>query len=395
MMISRKSRRAAQGAGTIRQRADGRWEARYTIGRDGGSGKQIQKSVYGKSQKEVRQRLQQINVSIDDGTYIQPSKLSVSEWLNIWKKEYLGNVKEHTTSQYNTQINVHLIPIIGALKLSALNTHMIQCMYNSLARGEKNNRPLSAKSIRNLHGVLHKALQQAVTLGYIKFNPSDACTLPRIEKTEIQPIEDEKIKELLSIIQGHKYETLYLIDLFTGMRLGEIIGLTWNCVDFKKGILTVNKQLQRERIKGGEYRFVSLKNDKTRRIVPAKAVMTALAIQRQKQIEWKLKIGSLWDNSLNLVFTNEFGKHLAAHTVYMNFKRLAASIGIPETRFHDLRHTFAMLSLQNGDDVKTVQENLGHATASFTLDKYGHVSERMKRDSADRMEGYIKGISGL
>jgi integrase len=149
--------------------------------------------------------------------------------------------------------------MIGALKISALTTHTIQCMYNALARGEKNSRPLSAKSIRNLHGVLHKALEQAVILGYLKFNPSDACTLPRVVKTEIKPIEEEKIKEMLSVIKGHKYENLFTIDLFTGMRLGEIIGLTWDCVDFKNGLLTVNKQLQRERVKGGQYRFVSPK----------------------------------------------------------------------------------------------------------------------------------------
>ena len=383
----------ANNEGSIRRRPDGRWEARYTIGRDPGTGKQIQKSVYGETQKEVRQRLQQIASAIDEGTMVQTSKMTLGQWLDIWYKEYLGSVKPHTISQYGTQIKVHLKPNLGAVKLSALSPHMIQRMYNALQRGEGRAQPISAKSIRNLHGVLHKALQQAVMLSYIKSNPTDACTLPRVEKTQIQAIEDEKIKELLAAMQGHKYEALYLIDLFTGMRLGEIIALTWDCVDFKKGVLTINKQLQRERIKGGAYRFVSLKNDKSRTIAPAKAVLSALAKQSQQQKEWRLKAGPLWDNSMNLVFTNEFGVHLAAHTVYMNFKRLVASIGIPDTRVHDLRHTFAMLSLQNGDDVKTVQENLGHATASFTLDKYGHVSERMRKESADRMDAYIEDIS--
>jgi len=121
--------------------------------------------------------------------------------------------------------------------------------------------------------------------------------------------------------------------------------------------------------------------------------LNALTGQSHQQKEWRLMAGSLWDNNMNLVFTNEYGGHLAAHTVYMNFKRLVASIGIPDTRVHDLRHTFAMLSLQNGDDVKTVQENLGHATASFTLDKYGHVYERMRKESADRMDAYIEDIA--
>lgn len=383
----------ANNEGSIRRRPDGRWEARYTLGRDPGTGKQVQKSVYGETQKEVRQRLQQIASAIDEGTMVQTAKMTLGQWLDIWHKEYLGSVKPHTVSQYGTQIKVHLKPNLGAVKLSALSPHMIQGMYNALQRGEGRAQPISAKSIRNLHGVLHKALQQAVMLNYIKSNPTDACTLPRVEKTQIQPIEDAKIKELLASMQGHKYEALYLIDLFTGMRLGEIIALTWDCVDFKKDVITINKQLQRERIKGGAYRFVSLKNDKSRTIAPAKAVLNVLTKQSQQQKEWRLMAGQSWDNNMNLVFTNEFGRHLAAHTVYMNFKRLVASIGIPDTRVHDLRHTFAMLSLQNGDDVKTVQENLGHATASFTLDKYGHVSERMRKESAERMDAYIEDIS--
>ena len=95
------------------------------------------------------------------------------------------------------------------------------------------------------------------------------------------------------------------------------------------------------------------------------------------------------------VFTTALGSYLSPQTIYIHYKKLAARIGAPESRVHDLRHTFAVLSLQNGDDVKTVQGNLGHATAAFTLDVYGHVSERMKEDSAQRMEGYIQGISSL
>ena len=139
--------------------------------------------------------------------------------------------------------------------------------------------------------------------------------------------------------------------------------------------------------------LVSNKNDRVRRIKPAEFVMDILKQQRQKQLEDRLRAGEMWSNEWNLVFTNEAGGHLYAITVYKNFKAIVKSIGIPDTRFHDMRHTYAMLSIQNGDDLKTVQENVGHATASFTLDVYGHVSKRMKQDSADRMQDYFNSIT--
>lgn len=119
--------------------------------------------------------------------------------------------------------------------------------------------------------------------------------------------------------------------------------------------------------------------------------MTLLREQRQKQAGWQLRAGHLWENS-GLVFTNESGGHLMPHTIYHNFKKVAASIGLPDARFHDLRHSYAVAAIRSGDDIKTVQGNLGHATASFTLDKYGHVTDQMKRASADRMQKYIDSI---
>ena len=120
--------------------------------------------------------------------------------------------------------------------------------------------------------------------------------------------------------------------------------------------------------------------------------MASLRAEKVAQAERRLKAGSAWHNKYNLVFTNEVGENLAINTVYKNFKKIAEIVGRPDARVHDLRHTFAVMSLQEGDDVKTVQSNLGHATASFTLDVYGHVSEKMKKDSAARMEAFIESV---
>ena len=390
--MARKSTRNAHGGGTIRQRPDGRWEARFTIGRDPGSGRQIQKSVYGATQKEVRQKLQQATVAIDDGTFLEPSKMTVGAWLDVWLAEFIGDVKPLTLSAYENQTRKNIKPALGAVKLSALNATQVQALYNSLQKGTEKRKPLSPKSIKNIHGVLHRALKQAVELGYIKFNPSDACKLPRVERMEIKPLDEEQITAFIQAINGHQYERLYMVDLFTGMRQGEILGLTWDCVDFKDGSIYICKQLSKEKAKGGKFYFATLKNDKTRRITPAPFVMRVLQEQRREQAERRMKAGPLWEDS-GLVFTNELGGHLVHGTVYNCFKRIARSIGIPEARFHDLRHSYAVAALQSGDDIKTVQETLGHHTAAFTLDVYGHVSERMKRDSAERMEGFIKGLN--
>lgn len=391
--MPRKSTRNAQGGGSIRQRKDGSWEGRYTVGRDPGTGKQIQKSVYGSTQKEVRQRLQQITSSIDDGIYTEPSKMSVGKWLEVWHAEYLGGVKQATVAHYKSHIETNLKPNIGAVKLSALKPHHVQALYNKLLRSETNPKGLSAKTIKNLHGVLHKAMKQAVMLGYIKVNPTDACVLPRVEKKEVSFIEEDGVKALLKAIEGHRFEKVYKVDLFTGMRQGEILGLTWDCVDFDTGILTVNKQLQKEHVKGGQYSLVSCKTDRVRRIKPASFIMDTLRQQRAKQNEDRLRAGGAWCNDWNLVFTNEIGGHLCAPTVYNHFKKIVEQIGLPSVRFHDMRHTYAVISLQNGDDIKTVQANVGHATAAFTLDVYGHVSQKMQQDSADRMQGYFDGLT--
>lgn len=384
-------RKAANGSGCIRQRNDGTWEAIVTVGRDPGTGKLIRKSYYGKTQAEVRKKLTASARDLDEGTYTEPSKMTVGQWLDVWAAEYLGSTKPLTVSKYKTQIRVHLKPAFGAIRLHELTAPMIQTLYN---RELKKPKGLSPKSICNLHGVLHKALSQAVKLGYIKFNPCDACELPRVEKPQIQPIEGDLVSRFLEAVKGSEYEALYIVTMFTGMRQGEVLGLTWDCVDFDNETVTVAHQLQKERIEGGggRYRLVSLKNDNVRTVAPAAYVFDTLRRVRIQQNEHRLMFGADWQNELNLVFTHENGEHLSANTIYECFKRVVKGLGIASTRFHDLRHTFATLSLQNGDDIKTVSQNLGHATVAFTLDVYGHVTQQMKKDSAARMQAFIETV---
>ena len=222
------ARRSAKGTGTIRKKTVTRggkkyeyWEARYTEGVDPGTGKQVQRSITGKTQKEVSQKLKAATAAIDSGTYTAPNKQTVGQWLDAWASAYLGSVKPRTLDLYKSTIRVYIKPALGAVRLEELNTHTIQVFYNSLGKPTKE-RPegLSPKTIKNIHGIFHKALQQAVSIGYLRFNPADACTLPRIERKELTPLDDEEISAFLKAIQGHRFEVLYTVTLFTGMREG-------------------------------------------------------------------------------------------------------------------------------------------------------------------------------
>ena len=391
-MATRKTK-GAKGGGTIRQRPDGRWEARYTLGIDPGTGKQIQKSVYGKTQKEVRQKLTAITAEIDSGVYQEPCKMTVNEWLDIWLKDYQIGVKDSTAYLYERQAKLYLWPALGNIPLETLKAHMVQRLYNSLSQEHDGQPALSAKTIKNIHGVLHKALQQAVLLNYIRYNPTTECVLPKIVKKEIHPLTDQQTAQLLNLLKGSKYEIPLTVDLFTGLREGELLGLMWDCVDFEKGTILVNKQLRRSQRKGGTYYFSPPKNNKSRCLTLAPSVIQLFRLQKLEQNSMRMEAGDAWEGH-GLIFTNQTGGYLSYRTVYDRFKRIVRNIGAPATRFHDLRHTFAVASIKSGDDIKTVQENLGHATAAFTLDVYGHVTKQMKQDSAARMEQFIKSVSG-
>lgn len=379
----------ANGSGSIRKRADGRWEGKYTLGYDPKTGKLIRKSVYGKTQKEVRLALSKIVSEMDSGTYAEPSKMKVSQWLDEWLASYTMNIKPATRSAYEEHIRVHIKPSLGDIPLKQLSTRDIQQLYTNLLK----ERELSPKTVRNIHGVLHRTLEQAKLLGYIRVNPADAAVTPRVETKQVETLDAEDIGKFLAAIRGTKYEYPLFVAVFTGLRQGELLGLTWDCVDFEHGLLLINKQ--HNRVKGDtEFRFASLKNDKARVLTVADEVMEVLKLQKRRQEVWAATLGDGWSNPDNLVFTTEFGRYINNKVLYQNFKRIMKKLGNPNLRFHDLRHTYAVNSLRAGDDIKTLQENLGHATASFTLSTYAHATPGMKRESAKRMTDFIRTVQG-
>ena len=396
--MTTKATKNAKGGGTIRRRLDGRWEARYTLGIDPKTGKQIQKSVYGKTHKEVRQKLTAITAEIDDGTYIPPDKTTVEQWLTIWLKEYMGDKKYGTVRNYKNVCKYHIIPYIGQYRLSELKPYTIQALYNRLGREEDGKKALSPKTIHNVHGVLSKALNQAVWNEMIRSNPAQLTTRPRKTRKEITTLSDEQIQKFGALVEQDSYRAILKFILFSGVRESEAIGLTWDCIDFDRGTIRIYRQMLKRTKEAGGYTLASLKNDKERLLTPPPMLLSMLKEQKREQVERRMKAGPAWrgwnsveEQKTGLVFTTEFGDHYCPQTVYAHFKKIAKQIGAEKANVHSLRHTYAVLCLQNGDDVKTVQSNLGHATAAFTLDVYGHVSEKMKQDSANRMEAYMQG----
>lgn len=163
--------------------------------------------------------------------------------LTIWQNTYLVNVKPRTAVDYTLNIRKHIMPALGAVKLEALATPTVQQFYNNLVRPvDEGGKGLSPMTLRNIHLVLHRSLRQTVLLGYIRTNPTDACNLPRVEKKEIRPLDGDDTVRFIQAIQGDPFETIYLVTLFTGMRKGEVFGLTWDCIDFAVGTITPYKR---------------------------------------------------------------------------------------------------------------------------------------------------------
>lgn len=327
-MEEHMAKKRANGEGNIKKRDNGTWEARFTV-----NGKR--RSIYGKTRAEVRKKLTEALSQVDREEYIETPDLTVGQWLTIWQRDYLGNVKRGTAVNYDLHLRLYIIPELGEVKLSKLKAPMIQKVYNGLI-----DKGLSPKTVKNAHGCLHKALEVAVKIGYIAKNPSEACILPKITQEEIRPLDTPDMTQLLKAVEGHEHEALIKTALFTGMRSGELCGLTWDCVDFDQGLIYVKKQLCPPRGSERNFRFDTLKNGKPRTIAPAPFLMDVLKKHKQHQDEQKRLAGDLWDDLgfPELVFTYPNGKHYSQSNVAKFFQNILKKAGLEHHRFHDLRH---------------------------------------------------------
>lgn len=321
-------------------------------------------------------------VEVDQGTYSEANKMRLSQWLETWIELYTSSVQPGTLRSYKNNVRKHIIPALGNVKLCDLKPPMVQRFIKKLECAENG---LSVKSIRNVHGTLHKALSEAVRVEYIPRNPADKTVLPKVDKSKVQPLSGEQIDLFLHAIHENPNEDIFFVALWTGMRLSELLGLQWSCIDFDEGTILVDKQLSWKCKENHARQLSRTKNGKARKIAPPLEVMKQLKQVKKRQNQWRLLAGTDWDNRLNLVFTDEIGHDLPHTTIEHRFKKVCQSIGL-DKHFRDLRHTFATEGIRLGIPIKTVSETLGHHSTAFTMDVYGHTTEQMKKEAAERLQ---------
>ena len=372
-------KKRANGEGSIRKRKDGRWEGRYTAGHDPATGKQIFKSVLGKTQAEVKEKLKNALVEAGQIDFTKSGKYTVGTWMDEWF-ENVAKIKVRPSSHqtYRGYIDNHIKPNIGSIPLEKLTTMDLQKLYRTLLtkgrveRIEAENQPsgLSAKTVRNINQVISSALDLAVAQKIIPSNPTDACELPKVEHREMQTIPEEQLQAFLAEARATGVYEMYYIELATGLRRGELLGLKWQDIDWKNGIIKVRRQIARV---DGQIVEAPLKTKNSYRTV----TVSPQAIEVLKQQRAKAHD--------QYVFPSPNGGPISPDSVNNMLKRVLARAGIPKVRFHDLRHTFATIALQNGVDIKTVSGMLGHFSAGFTLDTYAHVTTAAQKEAAQTM----------
>lgn len=344
-------RQRANGEGSIRERYPGCWEGRYTAGYDILTGKRIQKGVFAKTRKECAAKLARA-IQQDTGPYYRKGKgydsQPLSTWIRLWFDSYTKpNLRPSSADGYRSMIENHIIPVLGHIQLSKLSSIQIQRFYNDLhAQGRLDNHgnrkyePLSASTVKHIHAVLSGALKQAVKERIIPFNPCDNCKIPKREKKEMHVLPQDKIGAYLDEAKRLGVYALFYLELTSGLRRGELLGLEWADLNPETRMLTVNKQLTRS---GGELCISVPKTENSIRTIALPENTVALLIdEHNKHPDSPLMF---WCPRTNGYWSPDSLRHL--------HKQMLAAAGVDESvRFHDLRHTFSTLAIQSGIDAK-------------------------------------------
>lgn len=369
--------RRGNNEGTITKRADGRWEARLSLP----NGKR--KSFYGKTRQEVARRLTAAQHDLASGLPVIAEKQTVQQYLTFWLEIARTHTDASTQRRYENQIHLHIVPAIGKTILSKLTEQEVQLLYTT-----KLQQGLANATVRQMHAVLHQALKDAVRMGLLQRNVTEMVILPRQERPEMTPLDEEQANRFLKAVAGDRFEALFVLAVTTGMRQGELLGLRWQDVDLDQALVQVRQALQQVREPNGKYVY-ALAEPKTassrRKIALSHLAVDALHAHRLRQVEERLALGSAWHEQ-GLVFPNAIGELMQPYTLLHRFKRILEQNNLPAIRFHDLRHTAATIALSRGVNVKMVSEMLGHSSIKITLDIYGHVLPHMQQAVAAMMD---------
>lgn len=377
--MAKKKSRASNGMGSVRQRADGRWEGRYSTP----DGKQ--KSVYGKTEAEVTRKLRGQLHEIDTGVWREPSKMTVADWVEIWLKDYQGHNTESTVAKYRSIADRKIIPLLGKLKLSAVSPLHVRRFVNALQADG-----LAPVTIKNYTRILGASFGCAIDAGLIRENPADRAKVPRTPPTQFTVIDRADIPAFVKAVEDSPFSNELLFMFYTGLRVGEMRGLRWADCDLDAGIVRVDRQLRPPQ--HGVKRVTPPKYGERRTIHLSDEAVEVLKRQRKRQAEQRIATGGWEDNEItaDLVFRLNNGNPHNVMSIQRAVKVVGEAIGKPELHPHDLRHSYAVAALRAGVDVKTVQHNLGHKTSRMTLDVYAAYTEDAGKEGAAKMSEYLK-----
>jgi integrase len=352
--------RRSRGEGSVYKRKDGLWVAQYEVG-----GKR--RYLYGKTKKAVTDRLREKIISRAANLAPEAEKIRLGEFLNRWLPSVEGTVRQSTYRRREEVVRLHLKPSIGGIEIKNLGPLDVEELYR-----EKLRSGLSPRTVQIIHATLHKALKQALRWSLVSKNVTEVVTPPRYRKKEVRTLSAEEVKVLLRAAKVDRFEALYVLAVTTGMRQGELLGLKWVDLDLKKETLRV-----RRTVRNGEVN--PPKSASSTRSVHLTGVATrALRGHRERNGEWE------W------VFPTQNGNPVSCHNlVNRSWRPLLKKAGLPRIPFHNLRHTCASLLLTQGVHPKLVQELLGHADITTTLNTYSHVIPSLRDKTASAMEDVL------
>lgn len=354
----------------ITQRKDGRYCTNITI-----PGKK-RRMVYGKTKKEVREKAEKILDEVNKDEYVDFNPITVNEWFDYYLENCTLNIKKTTLTKYTSDIKNHIKPYFENVRLQDLNGVRIQTFINHLS--EK----LSPKSVRNVCSLMNNSLTIAVQLGKLGKNPCKNIILPKKVKPQIEILEEDDLSRFFKECEKYpEYKDIYEFLILTGLRIGELQGLTVDRYNRKKGTLTIDRQQTQSRTVD----LILPKHDKVRTIY--------LSDRCKEIIENRIKRnGNKEYCNYHFIFINKNGTFYKLTALSKYFKKVLKAIGKENVRIHDLRHTYASMALKSGMDIKTLQNNLGHGTSSFTLDVYSHTTREMQKEGIENLDKFIQDI---
>ncbi|MFS1214919.1 tyrosine-type recombinase/integrase [Enterococcus lactis] len=374
--------------GSVRKRGK-RWYYYFEDINDDGSRKKVEK-VGGDTRSEAEAALRKVLSDIDEtGQYFLGTDTRVKQYLDFWMEEYVKlNLKYNTYENYRFTIKNHINGYLGKKKLTDLSPALLQNFINAEFK-----KGYSKKTMTITHSVLKNALNMAVyPWGLIKQNPMLYVKIPKYEerpttKKDLKIISLEDFDHMLEITpEGHPFYIPLNIGFYTGMRVGEVCGLTWDNVDFSNGTITVEKQMVKN---DGEWVYGTPKTSSSNRtIFIGQTLLAILKKHKKQQLENRMKYGKLYIDS-NAVCTKEDGELVTPSVVKWNTRRISNALSL-SFNFHSLRHTHATLLLENGAKMKEISERLGHSRISITMDTYSHVTDKMRNETVDIMENLRK-----